>query len=377
MRCKRCIMPEEYPGITFNSESVCSYCTQYDTNMDENKVDLLGKDKLIERIRSAQKKGEYDCVIPLSGGKDSTYVLYYAVKELGLKPVAVTYKSGFQTQIGVENVQNACDALNVPCVIEEANRNIQDRLLRESLRISKTIGSFVLICMSCGTLIKAIPIKVAKQRGIPFVLFGDSARESVRLAKMRSKLKTAKYEDIRSNRPLTIAIEKVAKLRAANMTPFKFMRIFPRLVCYRLLGSYQLLSLGVPFKNAIFPNLGSVSPKKGPQMIHFYDYVDWDPVEGIAVLERELGWKHPPDRKSRFDCRLNCFGGYGALQKGGISANGMISCNLIREGLMSREEALEKEQLEMHTVVEKCQSVINELGLNDFVLPNLKNGGQV
>jgi len=229
--------------------------------------------------------------------------------------------------------------------------------------------------MNCGTLIKAIPIKVAKQRGIPFVLFGDSARESVQLVKMRSKWGTAKYEDVRSNRLITTLIEKVAKLRGANMTPFKFMRIFPRLVRYRLLGSYQLLSLGVPFKNAIFPNVGSVSPKKGPQMIHFYDYVDWDPVEGIAVLQRELGWKHPSDRKSRFDCRLNCFGGYGALQKDGISANGIISCNLIREGLMSRKEALEKEQLEMHTVVEKCQSVINEMGLNDFILSNLKNGG--
>jgi len=370
-------MPEEYPGITFDSEGVCSYCTQYDPNMDKNRVHLLGKDKLIELVRSVEKKGEYDCVIPLSGGKDSTYVLYYSVKELGLKPVAVTYDFGFRTQIAVENVQNACDALNVPCVIEEANKNIQDRLLRESLRISKTIGSFVLTCMSCGTLIKAIPIKVAKQRGIPFVLFGDSVRESVQLMEMRSKLETVKYEDVRSNRLITTLIGKVAKLRGANMTPFKFMRIFPRLVRYRLLSSYQLLSQGVPFKNAIFPNVGSVSPKKGPQMIHFYDYVDWDPVKDLAILERELGWKHPPDRKSRFDCRLNCFGGYRALQKSGISANGIISCNLIREGLMSREEALEKEQLEMHTVVEKCQSVINELGLNDFVLPNLKNGGQI
>lgn len=369
MRCKRCIMPEEYPGITFNTEGVCSYCTQFDPNMDKNKVVLLGKDKLIERIRSAEKKGEYDCVIPVSGGKDSTYVLYYAVKELGLKPIAVTYKSAWRTQIADENVQNVCDALNVPCVIKEANKNIQDRLLRESLRISKTIGSFVLTCMSCGTLIKAIPIKVAKQRGIPFVLFGDSFRESVRFMKLRSQRKYIVYEEMRSNSLLTVLIDKVAKIKGANMTPFKFMRIFPRLIRYRLLGSYQLLSLGVPFKNSIFPNLGSVSPKKGPQMIHFYDYVDWDPVEGIAILQRELGWKHPPDKKSRFDCRLSCFAGYGNLKKGGISANGIISCNLIREGLMSREEALEREQSEMNTVVEKCQSVINELGLNDFVLP--------
>lgn len=377
MRCKRCIMPEEHPGITFDSEGLCSYCTQYDSNMDKNRVDLLGKDRLRDLVRSVEKKGKYDCVVPLSGGKDSVYVLYYAVKELGLKPLAVRYDSGFQTQIAVENVQNACDALDVPCVTEEANRSIQDRLLRRSLRISKTVGSFVLTCMNCDTLIRAIPIKVAKQRGIPFVLFGDSARELVQLTKRRSMLGTAKYEDIRSNRPLTVLSEKVAKLRAVNMTLFKFLRIFPRLVRYRLLGSCQLLSLGIPLRYAIFPNLGSGTSKKGPKMIHFYDYVDWDPVGDLVILERDLGWKHPPGRISRFDCSLSCLGSHAALQRGGITGNGIISCNLIREGLMSREEALEKEQLAIHTAVEGCHKLVNELGLNDFVLPNLKSGRQV
>jgi len=367
-RCKRCIMPEEYPDITFNGEGICSYCTQNHGNTDN--ANLLGKNKLIELIRSAEKTGEFDCVVPLSGGKDSTYVLYYAVKELGLKPLAVTYDSGYRTQIAIDNVKNACDALDVSCITKVAKKSIQDKLLRDSLRISETIGSFVLTCLSCGTLIKAIPIKVAKQHRVPFIFFGDSVRESVRLMKLKSRVETAKYKDVRSNSLFTSMFETMSKLRSVHMTPLKFIRIIPRLARYRLLTTYQLLSLGVPFKNAIFPNLGSVVPKKGPQMIHFFDYIDWDPVEGIAVLERELRWKHPPDRISRFDCSMNCFGSYDAFQKGGISGNGLIACNLIREGFMNREEALEKEQLETHTLVEKCQSVINEMGLDDFVFPH-------
>ena len=375
-RCKRCIMPVEYPGITFDSEGVCSHCTRHERNTVSNDTQSLGKDKLLEMIRSGKKAGEYDCVVPLSGGKDSVYVLYYSVRELGLRPLAVTYGSGFLTQIAMENVHNACDALNVPCVIKKANKNIQDRLLRESLRISETIGSFVRTCLNCSTLIQAIPIKVAKQRRIPFVLWGDSVRESVRLVKMRSKLETAKYEDIRSNGLITNVVEKVSKLREVNMTPCKIIRISPKLLRYRLLSIYQLLSLGVPLKNAIFPNIGFAFPKKGPQVIHFFDYVDWDPVGGTVVLARELGWKHPPNRKSRFDCCLYCFADHAVLQADGISADGVIACNLIREGLLSREEALQAEQLRERTVVEECERIISELGLDDFVLPALRNGGQ-
>jgi len=373
-RCKRCIMPIEYPGITFNSEGVCNYCTHSNSNTEENKTDLLGKDKLIELMRSTEKTGEVDCVVPLSGGKDSVYVLYYSVRELGLRPIAVTYSSGFQTQIAMQNVRNACDALNVPCFVEEANKNIQNRLLRESLRISETIGSFVKTCLNCSTIIKAIPIKVARQRRIPFVLWGDSVRESVRLMKMKSKLPTVKYEDVRSNSLVTGVAETMSRLRAVRMTPLKFIRIIPTLARYRFLTTHQLLSLGVPFKHVIFPNIGFAFPKKDPQVVHFFDYVDWDPVKGIAVLERELGWKHPPNTISRFDCSLSCFTSHRGLQVDGISGDAVISCNLIREGFLSREEAIEAEQLREHAVVEECERLISELGLDDFVIPALRNG---
>jgi len=375
-RCKRCIMPATYPGITFNDEGICNYCTGSRPVTSENKADLIGEDKLIKLIRGEKNKGEYDCVVPLSGGKDSTYALYYAVKKLGLKPLAVTYSSGFQTQMAMDNIQNACEILNVPCVIEKANQKNQDKLLKDSLRISDVIGSFVLTCLSCGTLIKAIPTKVAKQRKIPYILFGDSIRESVRLIKLKSKIENADYKKVRDNNFIVGIVERFAKLKEVRMTPFKFLHILPRLIRYRVLTMYQLLSLGVPLKQAVFPNIGIELRENDPQMIHFFDYIDWDPVEGINVLTKELKWKHPPDRKSRFDCCLNCFGSYDALRKGGISGNGIIACNLIREGLLSREEALKVEQICMDTVEQQCRDVINKLGLSNIVIRDLDKGQQ-
>lgn len=373
-RCKRCIMPEEYPGITFDSEGVCSHCAVYGREAAVHETTPLGRDQLLELIASAKGAGEYECVVPLSGGKDSVYVLYYSVRELGLRPLAVTYGSGYQTEMAMENIHNACDALHVPCVIEEANQRVQEMLLRDSLRMSEIVGSFVRTCVNCSTLIKAIPIKVARQKRIPFVLWGDSVRESVRLVKMRSKLKTAQYEDIRSGRLITSMREMVSRLREVHMTPGKLLRILPMLVRYRLLSSYQLLSLGVPFDHVVFPNREFSSSKKGPQIVHFFDYVDWDPVQGTAILERELGWKHPPDRKSRFDCTLYCFANHGSLQADGITADGVIACNLIREGLLSREDALRAEEWRERMVVDECRMVMSKVGMHELAVPVLQNG---
>jgi len=81
--CSKCILPDTYRDISFNSEGVCNYCVDY-RPVDRN----LGKEALLNLLRSRTKTGPYDCVVPLSGGKDSTFVLYYIVRELGLKPIA-------------------------------------------------------------------------------------------------------------------------------------------------------------------------------------------------------------------------------------------------------------------------------------------------
>jgi hypothetical protein len=81
--CKECIMPESYPGVSFDHEGICNLCTDYKPQR------CLGEGKLVELIASSEKKGEYDSVVPLSGGKDSTYILYHAVKKLKLKCIAV------------------------------------------------------------------------------------------------------------------------------------------------------------------------------------------------------------------------------------------------------------------------------------------------
>lgn len=75
-RCQQCILPDSAPGATLDEKEICNFCREY------KKVQYLGEDALKEHIEYAKKNGgKYECVVPLSGGRDSTYVLYLAAKK--------------------------------------------------------------------------------------------------------------------------------------------------------------------------------------------------------------------------------------------------------------------------------------------------------
>ena len=169
-RCSRCILPDTFPGIAFNDQQVCNFC------LDHKTVSVLGEAKLRELLSS--ESGElFDCVVPVSGGKDSTYVLYYAVKVLNLRTIAVNYDSGFQSDIAQENIREACNRLNVPLVVCQADYATQVKMLRELTQISEITGTFFHMCMNCEVNIRTAVINTAKQKNIPFILYGDSAFE--------------------------------------------------------------------------------------------------------------------------------------------------------------------------------------------------------
>ena len=104
------------PDIKFNNEGICNYCLKYDLNI---KKYVYGNEKggkrlrnLIKEIKLRGKHKEYDCVIGVSGGVDSTYVAYL-VKKLGLNPIAVHLDNGWNSEIAVRNIHNSLSKLDI------------------------------------------------------------------------------------------------------------------------------------------------------------------------------------------------------------------------------------------------------------------------
>ena len=125
-RCTQCIMTDTVPGITFDDQGLCSYCRDF------KKETYIGKEKLDAIVADAKGKGQpYDCVVPLSGGRDSAYVLYLARKVYDLKVLAVNYNNEFQNPQALKNMQNACQRLAADFVSVRSRNSIARELMIE------------------------------------------------------------------------------------------------------------------------------------------------------------------------------------------------------------------------------------------------------
>ena len=102
--CNRCILPNTRPGLSIDSEGICSACRNYESRVE---IDWELREKQFDSVVSLAKKrtGGYDCLIPVSGGKDSTWQTVKCL-EKGLNPLCVTWKTPARTKVGQENLDN-------------------------------------------------------------------------------------------------------------------------------------------------------------------------------------------------------------------------------------------------------------------------------
>lgn len=114
--CKRCIMHSMVPGIHFDSAGICNYCHMQDRLERLFPTGELGHqilEKIAQKIRHAGKNRPYDCVVGVSGGRDTSYCLYYAKEVLNLRPLAVHFDNGWDSDIAKTNLARLCNGLNV------------------------------------------------------------------------------------------------------------------------------------------------------------------------------------------------------------------------------------------------------------------------
>ena len=108
--CKKCLLPETYLNITIGEDGICSHCKNF------KPVEYLGKERLIEDIKpilARNTSNKYDCIVKFSGGRDSTYLLWYVVKELNLRALAVFSDDMFIPELMIENMKTTCNKLGV------------------------------------------------------------------------------------------------------------------------------------------------------------------------------------------------------------------------------------------------------------------------
>lgn len=296
--CTRCVMDDTVPGITFDENGQCTFCKIHDDL--ENKFPLNSEtpqrlEKLVAQIKSDGKGREYDCIVGVSGGRDSTYTLYNAVK-LGLRPLAVHFDNGWNSEIAVQNIENACKILNVDLHTHVADweefKDLQRSFLFASVPDAEVPTDWVIFS----------------------VLFAEAARYNV------------KY------------IIHGHSFRTEGTTPLTWTYMDGKYVAdvQKKFGKHKLKS---------FPNMSMIkyayySLVKRIQQIRILYYIPYNEREVLQILEEKLGWKNYGDKhhESKYTA---FFQAYILTRKFNIDKRKLHYSAKVRNGQLTREEALE------------------------------------
>jgi len=115
-QCTRCVMDTYAPDIRFDADGVCNYCHIQDKLEALFPLGTYGDEELrrfSDRIRRSGKGRRYDCVVGVSGGRDTSFCLYHAKEVMGLRPLAVHFDNGWDSDVAKENLRKVCTGLNV------------------------------------------------------------------------------------------------------------------------------------------------------------------------------------------------------------------------------------------------------------------------
>ena len=166
--CKKCLMPDTRPGIKFNDEGVCMPCVNFEkqkhTDWDARHKEL---EALCDKYRGKYGNG-YDCAIAVSGGKDSTFQVYYMKEVMKMNPVLLSVGNLDWTETGMKNIQNIADAFSCDIIQMQPNPNVTRIMAKKSL---EEIGSPT---WYADALIYAYPYRMVEKLGLHLLVYGEN-----------------------------------------------------------------------------------------------------------------------------------------------------------------------------------------------------------
>ncbi len=168
--CVRCTHPNTRPRIQFNSDGVCNGCLRAE---EKKSIDWEEKEREFREVAyeivARSPNREYDCVIPVSGGKDSTFQTWYAINKLGLRPLCINIAPYLGTDVGLANLRNLAERLPVDVLSFIPNQSVQTKLSRIGLTEHADPLSYPFLL-----LVFPLVTRIALQKKIPLVLYGEN-----------------------------------------------------------------------------------------------------------------------------------------------------------------------------------------------------------
>ncbi len=323
VRCAHCILPSTLKGVKLDSDGVCNHCRKYEHDFKEWDSIQLRKEKEFEKILSKAKKLKrpYDCLVPLSGGKDSTYALYLATKVYKLKTLAISLDNSYLSNPAKENIKNALAHCNADHIYYTLSRENTKELFKVFV---ENTGDF---CNACMRGINYSIEFATKAFNIPLVIKGSGRRvQYVSQIKEVSSLNTASYF---ANVIKSTKVKNEFNHFSRNKHSLEFQKIVGGITDIFGISRTRLMRFT-------------------PQHIGMYDYLYKPYPEIIEIIKKEMGWSDGAGKAEHLDCELHDIPFYmNTLKVKNITRNTFYYSGLIRQGIMTREDALKKEEEEL------------------------------
>lgn len=319
-RCVSCLLPASLPSVGLNTAGVCRHCREYAALCErfQRQKPQLATDleRVAKRVKGLGRP--YDCLVPLSGGKDSTYALYLATKVLGLKCLAVTFDNGFLADHARTNIAEATRRARADHIYYQINRDVLMGLYKLYLR---NLGAFCPVCM-LG--IKLTCTLFARSFSIPMTLHGSGQRNGY-LGMIPELAPGGGGQEVFVRMVREHAVGRSAAPLLTPTAPWDRQRVV-RILC-KLMGAPE----------RFMPRYD----------IMLYDHVDVTPEEAVSTAESEMGWQRPGTEYEHTDCVVHDIPWYMHTMKfPELSAKTVYLSGLVRRGEMTREEALRRDEEE-------------------------------
>jgi 3'-phosphoadenosine 5'-phosphosulfate sulfotransferase (PAPS reductase)/FAD synthetase len=329
--CKLCILPETFPGISFDADGVCNMCRKSEGSEvkladdkkrhEQNFLDLLSsmhigpesfemttagssRDPVNTSIKTS--RSPYDILMAYSGGKDSTYTMILLKNKYKLRILAVSFDNGFISDTARTNIINVTESLGVDHIFFKPKwpllKKIFTAAIDRELYSKKSLERASTICTSCIGMVKALCLKMAIEQEIPMIGFGWSPGQA----------------------PLSSAIMKnnpsLSRLnQQAMLNPMKSI-VGDEIAAYFLAEKHF------------------AEPDKFPVNVH---PMAWEYYNENMILQEigKYGWTPPRDTDSNSsNCLLNAFANDVHIKRYGFHPYVWEIANMVRHGVMDREE---------------------------------------
>ena len=342
VRCTKCLLPHTFPFITFNQDGVCNYCLNY-----KNRSNPKPKKELLNILENYRKPSGPDCIVPFSGGRDSSYSLHVIIKELKMNPITYTYDWGMTSDIGRRNISRMCAKLGIENIIVSADLKKKRNNIRKNINAwlkKPHLGMVNIFTAGDKHFYKYID-DVKKETNINLNLWGYSPFEVTHF-----KSGFLGYPpDFETKRTYTFGAFKQLK--------------------YQYLRFKTMLQNPAYFNSSLWDSLSGEyyrSFKKKEDYYYIYDYLLWD--EGLIdkTLINEYNWELASDTSTTWRIGDGTAGFYNYIYYtlAGFTEHDTFRSNQVREGVISRDKALELVENENRPRYENIAEYLEMLGLD-------------